>query len=124
MENDDLKDIYNCTRCFPYFLHVFALTIFCVLFIHVQVTTRILCSATPIIYWISAMAVLPNSDRARMKLMKDYKDYSYRGLLVANMHFIKKIYMYSTFYGKLIFWYFICYFLIGICLHVNFFPWT
>ncbi|XP_035233555.1 GPI mannosyltransferase 2-like [Stegodyphus dumicola] len=124
MENDDLTDIYNCTRCFPYFLHVFTLTIFCVLFIHVQVTTRILCSATPIVYWISAMAVLPNSERARMKLMKDYKDYSYQGFLAANMHFIKKIYMHSTFYGKFIFWYFMCYFFIGISLHVNFFPWT
>ncbi|KAG8195312.1 hypothetical protein JTE90_028459 [Oedothorax gibbosus] len=31
-----------------------------------------LCSSSPIIYWVAAMAILPTTDRSRFKLQKEH----------------------------------------------------
>jgi len=46
-------------ECFVYALHAAALAAFCLLCAHVQVSTRILCSSCPIIYWWAAMLTAP-----------------------------------------------------------------
>ncbi|XP_005191261.2 GPI mannosyltransferase 2 [Musca domestica] len=41
-------------KTLPYIIHAFALTVFCVFFVHIQISTRLLCSATPCVYWFAS----------------------------------------------------------------------
>lgn len=70
----------------PYLLHCAFLTTFAVLFINVEVLTRLLASSTPMLYW--ALAAFDHD---------------------------------TQWYAK---FYFGVYFLVGICIHCNFLPWT
>ncbi|PRD35097.1 UNVERIFIED_CONTAM: Pigv [Trichonephila clavipes] len=117
----DTSDVFSNIKCFPYFLHIFFATIFCILFIHIQVVTRMLCSSSPILYWVATTAILPGNERARFKLRKEH---SHRNWLLDSLLFMKKIFLKSSILGKITFCYFFSYFLIGTFLHVNFFPWT
>lgn len=80
-------------------IHSFILLVFCVLFIHIQVSTRMLCSATPLIYWYCA----------------EY-----------DMSIKKKIFNVSShkFEFNLVYIYFFTYFIVGTVLFSNFLPWT
>ncbi|GFU02826.1 GPI mannosyltransferase 2 [Nephila pilipes] len=98
-----------------------AATIFCILFVHIQVVTRMLCSSSPVLYWVATTAILPGNERARFKLRKEH---SHKNWLLDNLLFMKKLFLKSSIQGKIIFCYFFSYFLIGTFLHVNFFPWT
>ena len=51
-------------ECFVYAVHACALALFCLLCAHVQVSTRILCSSCPIIYWWAAM-LTASEDRVK-----------------------------------------------------------
>jgi phosphatidylinositol glycan class V len=84
-------------------VHSTVLTIFCVLNIHVQVTTRMLCSASPVLYWFSAHYV---SDLSKNNLFEKL--------------FYKHCYPREYF----ILGYFLSYYVIGTVLFCNFLPWT
>ncbi|XP_050442678.1 GPI mannosyltransferase 2 [Adelges cooleyi] len=88
---------------FPYIVHAVFLTIFCLFFIHVQVTTRMLASSSPVLYWASA--------------------YYFKFPI-----FLKRKLAFSCIFNdknsSFIFLYFISYFLFGTILFVNFLPFT
>lgn len=68
LENEKLlKDHLWENIQFVCVIHVTVLTIFCILCVHVQVTTRMIYSATPIIYWISAECFVFKKDSVEKK---------------------------------------------------------
>ena len=73
-------------QCFPFIVHLAFLIIFCFLFIHIEVTTRLIMSTCPAVYW------------SVVSMSKQKQQY---------------IQVYFAFY-----------FLTGIVLHSNFYPWT
>lgn len=95
---------------FVFIVHAVALTVFCVLFIHVQVTTRMLCSSNPMVYFFAADIFLKNY----------YPHKKNVGLEALNLFDFKKL----DLKPKLILIYFLSYFTIGTVLFSNFLPWT
>lgn len=89
---------------FVFIVHALFLAIFNFLCIHVQVSTRILCSASPVLFWYCAFILkdVPVKEFLRFKQNKVR-------LTVLQM-FVK--------------YYFLIYFVVGIILFCNFLPWT
>ncbi|KAI1286996.1 GPI mannosyltransferase 2 [Halotydeus destructor] len=74
---------YN-EKCFVYIVHILFLTVFGFFVIHVQVLTRLICSSSPVLYWIAASS--SKSSRART-LFKVY----------FALYFLLGIFMHSNF---------------------------
>lgn len=115
---------------FPYVVHGFLLTVFAVLMIHIQVTTRLLASSTPLVYWYGAV-VLSSSmetpveskflqDLNRKQKSKYYESYKTRGSSWKTFLWSETFYGYSFF----IKWYFLIYFFVGTLMFSNYLPWT
>lgn len=94
---------------FVFVVHAIAMTIFCVLFIHVQVTTRILSSSNPMLYFFCANYFMTNY--SQHKKQDDYE---------VNMFDIKRL----SLLQKIIIYYFLGYYAVGTVLFSNFLPWT
>lgn len=84
---------------FCYFIHLCFLVTFSLLFMHIEVTTRMVMSSSPLIYWVMASYI--------------YKDIGDK----PNFNCL-------TLFSKSLILYCLSYFLVGILLNVNFFPWT
>lgn len=87
---------------FVYVIHSTFFTIFCLFYIHVQVTTRILASSSPVFYWACASYF-----KLPLKLNK-----------------ITFTYLLNDFKSRLVLLYFFSYFIVGTALFVNFLPFT
>ncbi|XP_058057683.1 GPI mannosyltransferase 2 [Anopheles bellator] len=81
-------------------IHAVALTVVSLLFVHVQVTTRLLCSSSPILYWYAAEYF--TGERAFIKRQVIRKLSKQHAILL----------------------YFVGYTVIGTVLFSNFYPWT
>lgn len=94
---------------FVFIVHAVAMTIFCVFFIHVQVTTRILSSSNPMLYFFCANFFLTSFDQHKKK--DDHE---------VNMFDIKRL----SLLQKIVIYYFLGYYAVGTVLFSNFLPWT
>ncbi|XP_034943072.1 GPI mannosyltransferase 2 [Chelonus insularis] len=105
-------------QMFPFVVHGLFLTIFCILFVHIQVSTRLLGSASPLLYWFSAITM---SHRVRKSDKDEYEinDNAYSKWKVFFMN--QKKY---TKKDKLFLIYFLGYTIIGCFMYSNFLPWT
>lgn len=84
-----------------FIVHALFLSVFCLGFIHIQVSTRMLASATPTFYWFCANYV------KKMHLSTDI-------FRISNCLFVEK-------FIKL---YYMSYFVVGTVMFCNFLPWT
>lgn len=106
------------TEMLVFVIHGLFLTIFCILFVHIQVSTRLISSASPLIYWYCALSMCylcPNNDNN----LYDDKENVFSKWKV--FFLTKKKY---TLKDKLIFSYFIGYGVVGCFMFSNFLPWT
>lgn len=102
-----IKSLETLSNQFIYILHGFALTCFCLLFVHIQVSTRMLASSSPCLYWFAARYALYEIDESN-----------------GTIHLLKSIILLKTSRGKLITIWFLSYTIIGTILFCNFLPWT
>lgn len=94
---------YDKAKQFVYVVHVLFLSIFCLFFVHIQVSTRMLASSSPYLYWLCA-------------------EYFFRECKRSNAFDI--FFKSKTKMAKLISFWFIGYYIIGTALFSNFLPWT
>ncbi|XP_025198747.1 GPI mannosyltransferase 2-like [Melanaphis sacchari] len=87
---------------FVYVVHSTFLTIFCLFCIHVQVTTRMLASSSPVFYWACSNYY---------KFPLNFNKITYNRIIY-------------NFKSKLVTLYFFTYFIVGTALFVNFLPFT
>ncbi|CAF0926575.1 unnamed protein product [Adineta steineri] len=103
-KNDEKQTIWFITKdFFPHIIYMLFLSLFALFVMHIQVATRFLFSSGPFLYFICA-------DR-----IKQYE--------IRNGN-LRKIFSYLFNKQTFLFYYFIIYILVGICLFSNFLPWT
>lgn len=95
------KDIVR-VNFFPYGVHLIVLIVTCLFFIHIEVSTRLLCSSTPTVYWFAALLLRAKKQTTRRRI--NVFGFSF------NVDFVLL--------------YFLSYSVIGTILFSNFFPWT
>lgn len=92
-----------------FIFHAVALTLFCFFFVHVQVTTRLISSSSPMLYFFSANYFMVN-----------YNQHKKEDNSEINMFDIKRL----SVVQRIIIYYFLGYFSVGTVLFSNFLPWT
>lgn len=135
-------------KSFVFLVHAAALTTFCSLFIHVQVTTRMLASSSPVLYWIAANAFLfpkavspegsekqkegvasgegEEGAQRRSDLHQTPKIYSFdeETDLVDTAYLMGIIWNKKNRRGQLFLVWFLAYSVVGTVMFSNFLPWT
>ncbi|GAB0088575.1 GPI mannosyltransferase 2 [Sergentomyia squamirostris] len=120
------------TESFVFVAHATALTIFCFLFIHVEVTTRMLASASPILYWTIAetfhyaQTTTPQEVSKKMteKISKKIHNIDDESDTIDSV-FLQHCWSEKTNKsGRVLVTWCAAYFLLGTILFVNNLPWT
>ncbi|KAH9632830.1 hypothetical protein HF086_005885 [Spodoptera exigua] len=127
---------------FVYIVHMLFLCVFCIMFVHIQVATRLLASASPILYWICSTKMnvgpTPTSDQntinEHFRRIGIGKRIPSHHLSIANLEGVDNMYSkWKTFIisrkmpdlqSRMIQYYFIGYYFVGTVLFSNFYPWT
>ncbi|XP_004705133.1 GPI mannosyltransferase 2 [Echinops telfairi] len=116
-------------QVFVYLVHAAVLLLFGVLCMHVQVLTRFLGSATPIVYWFPAH-LLQNQEPLLRSLetvpWNPLAGSSPPGQTVPRIHIKRLLHNWKTCspVTQCVLGYFLTYWLLGLLLHCNFLPWT
>lgn len=97
---------------FVFVVHVMYLTVFAVTNINVQVTTRLIASSSPLIYWIATQEFIRHSGNHEKQFDSSFFEWI--------IHFNKK----ASTSGNLIKGYFLLYAVLGTILFSNNYPWT
>jgi GPI mannosyltransferase 2 len=96
---------------FVFIVHAFALTVFSILFIHVQVATRLLASSNPMLYFFCANYFVPKYGRPHNNKVEE------KPINILNINQL-------SWSQKTIIYYFLGYYFLGTILFSNFLPWT
>lgn len=118
-EQRKIPDGFFSSKCYVYIVHCGVLLCMCLLFLHIQVTTRFICSSSPVLYWYCAHRL--NS------CCKDWRwsaDLSATDNILVYFTNIVKRWQKTDAFAKFIVLYFISYFIVGTAMHCNFLPWT
>nr|XP_033320849.1 GPI mannosyltransferase 2 [Megalopta genalis]XP_033320850.1 GPI mannosyltransferase 2 [Megalopta genalis]XP_033320851.1 GPI mannosyltransferase 2 [Megalopta genalis]XP_033320852.1 GPI mannosyltransferase 2 [Megalopta genalis]XP_033320853.1 GPI mannosyltransferase 2 [Megalopta genalis] len=106
------------TEMLVFIFHGLFMTIFCIFFVHIQVSTRLLCSASPLIYWYCASTMCCASHCNEKRGCE----------CIENMYSKWKVFFFTqkeyTWKDKLILTYFLGYAIVGCFMFSNFLPWT
>lgn len=126
-----MKNMKNYDRlAFVFVVHGILLTLFSIFFVHVQVTTRLVASASPLLYWFAAEYF--TGDKAFIKrqvirkLSKQVQDGTESCTHIENYVELNEIldFRAMNLTQKAILSYFVGYAVIGTILFSNFLPWT
>lgn len=96
--------------------HGLFLTVFCILFVHIQVSTRLISSASPLIYWYCALTYTPRSINDEAYESEENAYSKWRVFFLRQKKYALQ--------DKLILLYFLGYTVIGCFMFSNFLPWT
>lgn len=114
--NDKTNDKYP-RDLYIFVMHGLFLTLFCISFIHIQVSTRLICSASPLPYWYCALTL----SNTRKKPNTSFDDRE-------NLDSKWKVFFLSqrrySLPDKLVLSYFLGYTVLGCLMFPNFLPWT
>lgn len=105
---------------FVFIIHGLFLTVFCILFVHIQVSTRLICSASPLIYWYCALTTSHASDCDNESNLT-YEDEENQSSKWKVFLFTQKKFSLAD---KFILSYFLGYTILGCFMFANYLPWT
>ncbi|XP_059810663.1 palmitoyltransferase ZDHHC18-A [Hypanus sabinus] len=113
---------FHSRGVFVYVVHSAALLAFGVCFMHIQVITRFLASASPVLYWFSAHLLQeagPGQDAAP-------SPHPYEFTVIPRNHLTALLQDWKrcSLTARCVLGYFILYWFLGLALHCNFLPWT
>ncbi|XP_011311236.1 GPI mannosyltransferase 2 [Fopius arisanus] len=112
-EREKSKEKNYPVLMFPFIVHGLFLTVFCIFFVHIQVSTRLLGSASPLLYWYSSI-LMSEGER------NDWNDKD-EGKIYHKVFFKSKRW---TTVEKFVIGYFLGYTVLGTFMYSNFLPWT
>ncbi|XP_051162393.1 GPI mannosyltransferase 2 [Leptopilina boulardi] len=114
-KNENTVKTFYPLSMFPFVIHSLFLTCFCIFIVHIQISTRLLASASPVMFWYCAFAL-------------SYKSKSSEFDELNNLHSKWKVFLLTQKkYSKsdiFILSYFLSYIVIGTFMFSNFLPWT
>lgn len=114
-EEEKTAKYFYPLEMFPFVIHSLFLTCFCIFIVHIQISTRLLVSASPVAFWYCAFAL-------------SYKTRSSEFDEVGNLDSKWKVFLLTQKkYSKsdiLILGYFLSYITVGTFMYSNYLPWT
>ncbi|XP_069751576.1 palmitoyltransferase ZDHHC18-A [Narcine bancroftii] len=120
--NEKAQSGFHSHGVFVYVVHATALLVFGICFMHIQVITRFLASASPVLYWFSAYLLQETGPR---HLMQDSGTSAYLWIIPRNtLTALLQDWRRCSLTARCVLGYFLLYWLLGLALHCNFFPWT
>ncbi|GFR81879.1 GPI mannosyltransferase 2 [Elysia marginata] len=128
-----LQKLPSASDTVVYAFHLLSLVIFGLLFVHIQVLTRLLCSSSPLLYWYcGSLYVFLHRTQPELNNMSKLRSgqLASKTSLVLNklgLHFLEEIFFKWPHLSrelKCIVVYFVGYLIVGTIMFSNFLPWT
>ncbi|XP_034243618.1 GPI mannosyltransferase 2 [Thrips palmi] len=141
VKDTQMKPNSMSPKMFVFVIHALCLAAFCIAFVHIQVATRLICSASPVPYWFASYLLIYNRKKSsngkasaaaklissRLKKFSNKKSEQEIEIL-DNMNSKWRVIILSLYpidrTGKTILLYCYLYAIIGSILFSNFLPWT